>query len=743
MKFLRNINLTPKLLAGFTFIFLFGSVSGVVSFFSMRSINKSVLVKEDSQRIVRIALDSRNSEKDFLISRDEIHIGVVQDKVKAIQEQVILTKGKMAAGSELIEYLILVDSAARDYLDTFNAWVDANKKLGYDKNTGERATLENIAYQIGAVIEARIPNPLISLSFNMLRDTESALGVRVDSKGEEDFVSAKNSFIDFIKTEGLDDGTLTEMLSLLKKYSATVNSIVVLKKQIAEDVMLLDIHGMGMVNAAEDLDRKESEYIESLWDFATRLMVSTKIGGLLFAILLSLFMARIIITPLSKVVDVAQKVALGEINQEKITVNSTDEVGMLADSMNQAIQYLAETANLADKIAVGDLDVTVLPRSENDRLSLSFKSMVSYLKGTAATLNAVAQGDLTIEVSVHGGKDQLGHSLVAMLGSLRELIANVQEAAEQVAAASEEISGGSQATAHGAQQIALGAEKQAATVEQTTAAIEEVSSAMQMVAANTQTQDMATQEVRGVVESMSSSLQEMALQASEVETLAEAAGGAANAGADSIKLTVDAMFRIGESSERIGEIIGVITDISEQINLLALNAAIEAARAGEHGRGFAVVAEGVTKLADRSQEAAKEITKVIKETSRIIKDGTAISDQAGDAVGNISKSVNNVTVLIQDITKVMMEQAEDSKHINRSINGLSSLTAEINESVEQQNKNAKELISATKALGDISQQNASYAEEASTQAEEASSATEELVAQSQVLQLASAKFRIE
>lgn len=468
------------------------------------------------------------------------------------------------------------------------------------------------------------------------------------------------------------------------------------------------------------------------------------IGAIIAAIVaaLGMLIARSISNPLKRIVEVGARIARGDVNQERVDVRTSDELGDLGNAFNGMIDYLTEMADAADTISTGNLDIVLAPKSDKDRLSTSFVSMVEYLNDTADTADKIAGGDLTIQVRPRSHGDRLGKSLTRMVESLREFVSRVQEAAEQVSAASEEISGGAQATAQGAQQIAQGAERQASTVEQTSATIQQMGSSVQQVSASTQQQDLAMQSVRGAVERMSAALQDVAKSAGDVARASAQATAEAMEGSDSIKQTVVAMAQIGASSEKIGEITGVITDISEQINLLALNAAIEAARAGEHGRGFAVVAEGVTKLAERSQEAAKEIADVIKETSRVIKTGTEISDNAGEAMSRINSSVDEVTRLAKSISEATEAQAGDSKRVTASVEELGTMATRITDATEQQAQSAEELVRAAKVLGDISQQNASVAEEASTQAEEASSATEELVAQAQMLQQAAALFRV-
>ena len=146
------------------------------------------------------------------------------------------------------------------------------------------------------------------------------------------------------------------------------------------------------------------------------------------------------------------------------------------------------------------------------------------------------------------------------------------------------------------------------------------------------------------------------------------------------------MDKIKQSSSKITEIIGLISEISSQTNLLALNAAIEAARAGEAGKGFAVVADSITKLADRTVSGVKQIQTLIYSTEKAITEGyNKVGEVAGILKGIIA-SVNNINNSVSGVIVAVNKQVENANRIAANAEKVTNLSREIETaSIEQKN----------------------------------------------------------
>jgi methyl-accepting chemotaxis protein len=211
---------------------------------------------------------------------------------------------------------------------------------------------------------------------------------------------------------------------------------------------------------------------------------------------------------------------------------------------------------------------------------------------------------------------------------------------------SESIATGSAQIAVGNADLSQRTEEQASNLQQTAATMEELNDTVQSSAANArQAADMAAQ-----------------------------AREAAAHGGTLVSQVVSTMDAIHDSSRKVVDIIGVIDGIAFQTNILALNAAVEAARAGEQGRGFAVVAGEVRVLAQRSAEAAREIKRLIGNSSDRVEAGAREVAAAGTAVSGIVAQVSAVSQLIVEISTAAQEQTLGLGQVNDAVTQLDHVT---------------------------------------------------------------------
>jgi len=327
-------------------------------------------------------------------------------------------------------------------------------------------------------------------------------------------------------------------------------------------------------------------------------------------------------------------------------------LGVLSLSLVRSLtRSLTQAVGVADRLAEGDLEVTVQgeSRDEMGQLLRAMQGTVAYLHEMAGMADRIAGGDLSTRVRPRSPRDRFGNSLEAMGVKLSQVIAEMRNGAGCVSAAAAQVSSL-------AQNLSQGTSEQAASVEETTASLEQMSTSITQNAAN------------------SRETEQMAVRSSED----------AKQGAHAVKETVEAMKVIADKTS-------VIQEIAYQTNLLALNAAIEAARAGDHGRGFAVVATEVRKLAERSQVAAKEIGSLAAHSVKV-------AERSGESLGEMLPSIRRTADLVQEVAAASTEQARTVVEINKAMGHVDEITQRTAAAAEELSATAEEMSAQAESL---------------------------------------------
>jgi len=412
-----------------------------------------------------------------------------------------------------------------------------------------------------------------------------------------------------------------------------------------------------MVENQAELLSADTDHVHELVNELDNFVLILLAVGVVITIGIFIMVGRVIVAPILNVADTVRHISTNQDLTVSVPVAGQDEIGQMSESFNHMIEVLRGAFGVvnttAQEVVGGANDVAQRAGANRKR----------------------AQGELD--------RSRTSEKVITEMGNTAGQVSNAVMGQQQAAKTSQEaVSDLTQKM----KDVSKAANQQETEVNGALERVAEMGETGGKVVSTAQSQGQMVVRVTASVNEMAKAVSDMQKAVNQATDYGKASLSAAEEGRHSVEATVKGMRTISESSEQISEIIGVITEIAEQTNLLALNAAVEAARAGAHGKGFAVVADEVGKLAQRSSEAAKEITQLIKDSTTNVAEGVKLTDQSQQSLAKIDEGGRINIQAIEEIAKTSSTLTASTTEVQSMMSELNSLAREIGSMAGEQGK---------------------------------------------------------
>lgn len=406
--------------------------------------------------------------------------------------------------------------------------------------------------------------------------------------------------------------------------------------------------GNALQEAFEDLfiynsdgGKVRAEQNSQLARTATLSMVAVIIAGVIIAVSLGLFISRIISNPVKKMVDAADKLAVGDVNVA-IQADTGDEIGRLAESFGRMIANIREQALAAEKMASGDMTIQINIKSENDLLGMKLNEMVE---------------------------------------KNNEVLTNIASAADQVAAGAKQVSDSSMA-------LSQGATEQASSIEELTASLEEISSQTKLNAQNADHAKELAETARANAEQGNNQMKEMLKSMEEINV--------SSANISKIIKVIDEIafqtnilaLNAAVEAARAGQHGKGFAVVAEEVRNLAARSANAAEETTELIEGSIKKVEIGTKIANETAAALNRIVSGVAEAAALVSNIAVASNEQATGIAQINQGIMQVSQVVQTNSATSEESAAASEELSSQAALLKEMVGKfkLKQSVKSQSK---------------------------------------------------------
>ena len=390
--------------------------------------------------------------------------------------------------------------------------------------------------------------------------------------------------------------------------------------------------------------QKRQQEANATTNFTNNLIIIGTALGLLAAAIIALFMSNMITAPIIAIRDAANKISKGQTDIE-LDIHNQDELGEMSHAFKTMTQTLNRTAQTAQKLSLGEINVEVLKRSDEDVLGVALQNLVENLRTTAELAHKIGNGDLTVAVSPRSEQDVFSSALQNLVHKLNQIMSEIKESTAVLGSAASEIMATSA-------QVSSSAVQTTSAVAETSASIEEIKQTARISSSKATHTAQSTEQALQNANSGRQALEENMSGLNQIK--------------EKMDLIGSNIVQLSEHSQMIGEIITTVEDIANQSNLLAVNASIEAVKAGEHGKGFSVVAQELKNLAEQSKDGTKQVQKILLDIQKMTGTLVMVAEQGGHAVTHGIKQAQNAKNSITTLNQSVADSARAGQQIAAS-----------------------------------------------------------------------------
>ena len=660
-------------------------------------------------------LESRRAEKDFLLRNDLKYAERVRDLAGQVERDfdTLRTQSKQAGLNDLSRQVETARAGFKTYVAHFMTIANAKRRLGLDENSGLEGALRGSVHAIETKL-GEVNEPTLVIKMLMMRRHEKDFMLRRDPKYGADIKKRGAEFTAAMEATSIPENVKADLSQKLAAYQrdfaawmAVAGEVANAQKETSAAYAAIEPVIQTIEKSIESLNASaKAGNLESRADTALQMQIA--IGVIAIMVLgFAFWIGRSISRPVTSITGVMGELASGNLEVAVPGADRGDELGAMAKSV------LVFRDSARDRIRLEAEAKDQQSRSAAEREAATAKVMNEFDMAVGGIVKAAMAGDFSQRVPLEG-KDGVIRNLADALNAMCDNLGkSFDDIVRMLSALSEgDLSERITAEYQGAfatlkQNANMTAQRLAETVNGIKLAAHEVTGASAEIATSTTDLSQRTEEQAASLERTSAAMEEISVtvrknadNAREASQRADQTRQVADRGGQVVSTAVEAMAKIEGSSRQMADIISVIDEIARQTNLLALNAAVEAARAGEAGRGFAVVATEVRSLAQRSSQAAKDISELITNSSGQVKNGVELVNRAGSALNEIVESIKGVADIVADIATASAEQSTGLDQIKEALTQMDEATQQNSALVEENAATAKTLADQSAVMGE-------------------------------------------